>query len=159
MAVTGRTLEQARRRVGEELGVSDWIAVDQRTIDDHARTTGDADWLHNDPERAARESPFGGRTIAQGSLLLSTLVGCVDRIAPLADDIAYALNYGFERVRFVRPVPVGSRVRARMRLKDVRPRGEGRYLVTIEATLEQEGEERPRVVAEWLGMLVVAGSR
>ena len=156
MGATRNTIAEARNRTGEELGVSDWVTIDQARIDAHARNTVDQDWLHNDPERAAKESPFGGKTIAQGSLMLSMLVGFVDEIAPLADDIAYALNYGFDRVRFVRPVPVDSRIRARMVLANVRPKGDGRYLVTIEATLEAEGAEEPRLVAEWLGLLTQA---
>ncbi|GAF71945.1 unnamed protein product, partial [marine sediment metagenome] len=100
-------------------------------------------------------SPFG-KTIAQGSLLISMLVGFVNEIAPLADDIAYGLNYGFDRVRFIRPVPVDSRVRGRMVLKDVRLKGDNRYLVTIEGTIEQEGADQPRLVAEWLALVVWA---
>lgn len=151
------TIAEARQRVGQELGLSGWVAIDQARIDAHARATGDEDWLHNDPARASREGPFG-RTIAQGSLLLSMLVGFVNEIAPLADDVAYALNYGFDRVRFVRPVPVGARIRARMRLADVRPKGDGRFVVVIDARLEREGESEPPLVAEWLGLVVAAGS-
>ena len=155
MPEASSTLEAARQRIGEELGLSDWATIDQAKLDDHARITGDEDWLHNDPERAARESPFG-KTIAQGSLLISMLVGFVTQIAPLADDIAYGLNYGFDRVRFIRPVSVDSRIRGRMVLKDVRLKGDNRYLVTIEATIEQEGADQPRVAAEWLALVVWA---
>jgi acyl dehydratase len=155
MPEASMTLEAARQRIGEELGLSDWATIDQAKLDDHARITGDEDWLHNDPERATRESPFG-KTIAQGSLLISMLVGFVNQIAPLADDIAYGLNYGFDRVRFIRPVPVDSRVRGRMVLKDVRLKGDNRYLVTIETTIEQEGADQPRVAAEWLALVVWA---
>jgi len=142
----------ARRRIGEELGTNGWAAVDQGRIDAHARATGDDDFLHSDPERAAREGPFG-RTIAQGSLLLSMLVGFVNEIAPLAEHVAYALNYGFDRVRFVRPVLEGSRVRGRMALRDVRPRGDGRFVVVLDARLEVEGQAEPALVAEWLGLV------
>jgi len=155
MATESTAIDSARRRIGEELGLSDWVTIDQAKLDAHARTTGDEHWLHNDPARAARESPFG-KTVAQGSLLLSMLVGFINQIAPLADDIAYGLNYGFDRVRFIRPVLVDSRVRARMVLKDVRPKGDGRYLLTIEATIEEEGTDKPRLAAEWLAMVVQA---
>jgi acyl dehydratase len=155
--VAGRTLAEARRRLGSELGASDWVTIDQARIDAHAATTGDRDWLHNDPERAAREGPYGG-TIAQGSLVLSLLVGFVNEIAPFADDIAFALNYGFDRVRFVRPVPVGSRVRARMRLADLRPKGPGRWLAVIDARIEREGADEPALVAEWLGLVLEKGA-
>lgn len=142
----------ARLRIGEELGTSDWARVDQARIDAHARATGDDDFLHSDPVRAAREGPFG-RTIAQGSLLLSLLVGFVNEIAPLAEHVSYALNYGFDRVRFVRPVLEGSRVRGRMTLRDVRPRGDGRFVVVLDARLEVEGQTDPALVAEWLGLV------
>ena len=95
--------------IGRELGVSDWTQITQDMLDTHAATTGDADWIHNDPERAKREAPFGG-TIAQGFLLLSNLSRFQQGIAPLADNILYALNYGFDRVRFVQPVPVDARI-------------------------------------------------
>jgi acyl dehydratase len=156
VSLAENTIEEVKRRVGEELGCSEWQAIEQQRIDDHARNTGDADWLHNDVERAAKESPFDGKTIAQGSLLVSMLVGFVDEVAPVGDDVAFALNYGFDRLRFIRPVPVGSRVRARMALAGVEPRGEGRHLLRIDASLEQEGEEKPCVAAQWLGMLFAA---
>lgn len=148
-------IEAVRARIGEELGTSGWAVVDQARIDAHAGTTGDADWLHNDPERAAREGPFGA-TIAQGSLLLSLLVGFVDEIAPLSGALHYALNYGFDRVRFVRPVPVGARVRGRLRLADVRRKDAGRFVVVLDARLEREGAAEPVLVAEWLGLVVAS---
>lgn len=146
-------LETISARVGQELGVSGWKTIDQAMIDAHAATTGDRDWLHNEPERAARESPFDGKTIAQGSLLLSLLVSFQEEIAPLAEEVPYSLNYGYDRVRFIRPVLVDSRVRARMILKEVRPKGVDRAVVKTEVQLEVEGSETPHVVAEWLGMV------
>lgn len=152
----GRSLAEARRRLGSELGTSAWVTIDQARVEAHAEATGDRDWLHDDPERAAREGPFGG-AIAQGSLLLSLLVGCVNEIAPFADDVAFAPNHGFGRVRFVRPVPVGARVRARMRLADLRPKGPGRWLAVVDARVEREGAEEPALVAEWLGLALEKG--
>ena len=152
------TIGEIERRVGQELGLSDWQVIDQARIDAHARTTGDADWLHNDVARAAKDSPFDGKTIAQGSLLVSMLVGFVDEVAPVGGDVAFALNYGFDRLRFIRPVPVDSRVRARLALAGVELRGEGRTLLRIDARLEREGEEEPCLSAQWLGMLF-AGAR
>lgn len=152
MASQGTGFEEAYRRVGQELGTSRWLCVDQARIDAHAATTGDEDYLHNDPERAAREGPFG-RTIAQGSLLVSMLVGFVNEIAPLAEHIAYALNYGFDRLRFVRPVLEGANVRARMTLREIRPRSDGRFVVVIDARLEVEGQDDPALVADWLGLV------
>lgn len=148
----GTGFAEAYRRVGEELGVSEWLLLDQARIDAHAAATGDDDFLHSDPERAAREGPFG-RTIAQGSLLLSVLVGFVNQIAPLAEHVAYALNYGFDRVRFVRPVLEGARVRGRMTLREIRRRDDGRFVVVLDARLEVEGASEPALVAEWLGLV------
>ena len=148
----GARFAEGYRRLGEELGASDWLVVDQARIDAHAATTGDDDFLHSDPERAAREGPFG-RTIAQGSLLLSILVGFVNQIAPLAEHVAYALNYGFDRLRFVRPVPEGSRVRGRMILREIRARDDGRFVIVLDARLEVEGASEPAIVAAWLGLV------
>jgi acyl dehydratase len=141
-------------RTGETLGTSAWLTIDQAMIDTHAATTGDADWLHNDVERARRESPFGA-TIAQGSLLIGNLVRLQEQALSTADDptIAYALNYGFDRVRFVQPVLAGSRVRAHLVLQAVRRRDETSVVVELGVTLELEGSERPAMVATWLGLL------
>jgi acyl dehydratase len=95
---------------GAELGVSDWVTLGQATIDAHAEVTGDRHWIHNDPDRATREGPFGA-PIAQGSLLLGNLVRMQEQVIRTVDDIglAYALNYGFDRVRFIHPVRAGPR--------------------------------------------------
>lgn len=148
-----RTIAAARERIGESLGVSDWLPIDQAKLDAHARVTGDEAWLHNDPERCSRESPFG-KPIAQGSLLVSMLFSCINTMAPLGSDVAYGLNYGFDRVRFIRPVLVDSRVRVRMTIKDVRPKGRDRWVVTIGVTLEVEGSAEPHMSADWLVFVV-----
>lgn len=138
---------------GSELGTSRWVTIDQAAIDAHAATTGDADWLHNDPDRAA-EGPFGA-PIAQGSLLIGNLVRLQEDVVRATADAgaAYALNYGFDRIRFVTPVRAGERVRAHLTLLDRRERPDGATVVTLEVTLEIEGRERPALVAHWLGLL------
>jgi acyl dehydratase len=105
-------------------------------VDAHAATTGDAQWIHNDPERARREGPFGG-PVVQGFLLLSLLTshGAALRI-PEAGPVVMLVNYGFDRVRFVAPVPVGASVRVRGRLADVRPKGPDRAVVVIDVVME-----------------------
>lgn len=140
-------------RVGTELGVSEWLEVTQPLVDAYAEVTGDREWLHNDPERARRESPFG-TTIVQGSFLLANLVRFQEQVHSLATDpsLAYALNYGYDRVRFVRPVPVGSRVRARFWIRDARARDDG-VVVVLDVEVEVEGQDRPALVAEWLGFV------
>jgi acyl dehydratase len=147
--------EALRGRVGTELGVSDWVIIDQAMVDAHAATTGDEEWIHNDPDRARAEAPFGG-PIAQGSLLLSNLVRMQEQVLAVAADtpFGYALNYGFDRVRFVRPVLVGSRVRGRFEVAEVRMREDGRVVIVLGVDIEvDDGDERPAVHAQWLGLL------
>ena len=147
-------IEKLRSRVGDEIGVSEWKLIDQARIDAHAETTGDRDWLHNDPERARRESPFG-KTIAQGTLLVAMLSCFLEELDPFGADLSYGLNYGFDKIRFLRPTLVDTRVRARFRLKDVRQKREGRFVVTLESWIEQEGDAEPLLYAEWLAMAIV----
>jgi acyl dehydratase len=156
MSSSGRATLEALR--GSSLGISDWLTVDQDMIDAHARTTGDRDWLHNDVERARREGPFGS-TIAQGSLLIGNLVRLQEQVMSTVDDarFAYALNYGFNRIRFVRPVPAGGRVRLHLAVQDVQRREDGRWVLTLDVRLELDGAEQPALVAEWLGLLQEAG--
>lgn len=144
--------------VGTSLGTSDWVTIDQAMIDAHAETTGDRDWIHNDVDRATREGPFGA-PIAQGSLLIGNLVRLQEQVVRATADVglAYALNYGFDRIRFVSPVRAGERIRAHLRLGDLRPRDDGARVVTLEVTVEVEGQDRPAMVATWLGLLPAEG--
>jgi acyl dehydratase len=139
--------------VGEEIGVSSWILLDQARIDEFAHCTGDKQWIHLDAERAAREGPFGG-TIAHGFLTLSL-------IAPTSFEVLLAritpksvVNYGLERVRFVAPVRSGKRVRNHIKIASVENKGPGRYLVTTENTIEIEGETKPALTASALAMFM-----
>jgi acyl dehydratase len=141
------------KHIGEEIGASSWTLLDQARINEFAHCTGDHQWIHVDPERAARESPFGG-TIAHGFLTLSL-------IAPTGFEVMLArmapksvVNYGLEKVRFVAPVRSGKRVRNRIKIAAVEPRGGGRYLVTTENTIEIEGESRPALIASALAMFM-----
>jgi acyl dehydratase len=139
--------------VGEEIGVSSWILLDQARIDEFAHCTGDKQWIHLDAERAAREGPFGG-TIAHGFLTLSL-------IAPTSFEVLLAritpksvVNYGLERVRFVAPVRSGKRVRNHIKIASVENKGPARYLVTTENTIEIEGETKPALTASALAMFM-----
>ena len=141
------------RFVGQALGVSQWVRMDQQRIDQFAHCTGDHQWIHIDPERAAREGPFGG-TIAHGYLTLAT-VGPAQLdvwIAPAG--IGTALHYGLDRVRFLAPVPAVANVRTRVKLLAVEHKGSGRTLVTTENTVEIEGQDKPALVATALTMVV-----
>jgi len=136
--------------VGQEVGVSDWIAIDQARINTFADATGDHQWIHVDIERASRELP-GGRTIAHGFLTLSLIPMLAAKILRVSG-VSRGLNYGLNRVRFTGMVPVGSRVRGRQRLLSVEQRGDGTQLIS-EFTIEVEGQERPACVAESIGLI------
>jgi acyl dehydratase len=149
------TVEDVRKWFAEESRVSDWLTVHQELIDRFSEATLDPDWMHVDPERAKRESPFGG-TVAFGfwtmSLLSYFFRKTLGRQYP--EGALYGLNYGFDRVRLMAPVRVGKRIRSHTTLIDIEDRGEGRYVVKTENRIEIEGEEKPAMVAEWLFMLV-----
>ena len=139
--------------IGQEVGVSRWITVDQARIDAFARITEDEQFIHVDPERA-RATPFGG-TIAHGFLTLSLASAMsYDAVAPL-DGVVMGVNYGFDKLRFLAPVPAGSRVRGRFRLLSAEDKGGGRWLLKHELTVEIEGEDNPALFAEWLAMQMV----
>lgn len=139
--------------VGRELGVSDWVVVDQERIDAFAACTGDRQWIHVDVERAKRESPFGG-TIAHGYLTLSLLASLAMEIGIVPRDASAGLNYGLDKVRFMTPVKAGARVRNRVTLESAENKGGGRVLVKMMNTLEIEGEDKPALIAQTLAMLI-----
>lgn len=130
--------------VGQEIGISDWVLIDQARIDAFAHCTGDLQWIHVDPVRAA-SGPFGA-TIAHGFLTLS-LLPLLQARAFAIDDVRMGINYGLNRVRFPAPVPVGSRLRARIVLQRYQPLPAGAEL-TVEVTIEREGHPKPVCVAE-----------
>ena len=141
--------------IGQEVGVSRWFEVTQARIDAFADCTEDRQFIHVDPERA-RATPFGG-TIAHGFLTLSLASAMsYDAVAPL-EGVAMGVNYGFDKLRFLAPVPAGSRVRGRFRLLSAEDKGGGRWLLKHELTVEIEGGDKPALIAEWLGMQIVNG--
>ena len=151
--MTAATLEAIRQEVGRTY-LSDWLVIDQAMIDRFAEVTGDHQFIHVDPERAAA-TPFGG-TVAHGFLLLSILPrlnASMDR--PQAPGVRMSVNYGFERVRFTAPVRSGSRVRARSTLVSVEEKRPGQLQSLAEVTLELEGSDRPALTAAWLGQVFV----
>jgi acyl dehydratase len=138
------SIDDLRTRVGTIIGVGDWVEITQARIDAFADATGDHQWIHVDPERAAT-GPFGS-TIAHGFLVLSL----IPMMAPqLEVPAAMAVNYGLDRVRFITPVPVGSRIRAHTVLKDL-AEVDGGVQTTVEVTVELEGSRRPACVATCL---------
>jgi acyl dehydratase len=153
MALEGYTLAAITDFVGKELGVSDWITIDQRRIDDFAACTGDHQWIHVDVERARTESPFG-TTIAHGYLTLSLLPVMQYQVGARPDGVAASLNYGTDKVRFITPVKSGARVRDRVTLVAAEDKGGGRILTTTRHIVEIEGEEKPALVADTLALLL-----
>ena len=153
MAIPQYAMATAPQFVGRELGVSDWVAVDQERIDAFAACTGDRQWIHVDVERASRESPFGG-PIAHGYLTLSLVAAMVMELGVIPPDAATGLNYGLDKVRFIAPVKTGARVRTRASLAAAEPQSGGRMLLKLDCTLEIEGEAKPALVAQTLCMLI-----
>jgi len=154
MAKGTLTADQIKARIGTVLGQSSWITVDQKMIDGFAEVTNDHQWIHVDPERAKKETPFGG-TIAHGYLSLSLLAGMGYEALPAIADRAMGINYGLDKVRFLNPVRSGSRVRGTFKLADVTQRSPKELLFKYEVTVEIEGQERPALIAESLGMAVL----
>lgn len=150
--VVSHPLELREYLTTGDVGVGDWFEVSQERIDLFAEATEDRQWIHTDPERAARESPFGG-TIAHGFLTLSLLTKLVFDAVQI-EKVRMGVNSGFNRVRFVAPVPAGSRVRARVRLaafEEMSDYVQITWAVTIER--EEEGRTRRSLTAEWNGRL------
>jgi acyl dehydratase len=139
--------------IGREIGVSRWFEIDQARIDAFADITEDRQFIHVDPERA-KQTPLGG-TIAHGFLTLSLASAMSYDCVPPLEGVAMGLNYGFDKLRFLAPVPAGSKVRGRFRLLSADDKGGGRWLLKHELTVEIEGADKPALVAEWLGMQVV----
>ncbi len=149
-----RSIEDAKELEGEEVGLSDWVVIDQHRIDQFAEATGDYQWIHVDTERAAKEMP-DGKTISHGYLTLALIPALtVDFIEVIG--LERAINFGLNKVRFYAPVPVGARLRARAKVLQARRRA-GALLLTSEIRLEIEGAKKPACVAETLGMYFFEG--
>jgi acyl dehydratase len=153
MSINEYSIATIDQFVGRELGVSDWVVVDQERIDVFAACTGDRQWIHTDVERAERESPFGG-TIAHGYLTLSLLAALTIEIGLIPADASAGLNYGLDKVRFMTPVKAGARVRNRATLVSVEKKSGGRLIVKTMNELQIDGEDKPALIAETLAMLV-----
>src|SRR5688572_1708995 len=144
---TTTTMAEIPGLLGSELGSSDWYEVTQKNVNLFAEATGDHQWIHVDVERAKAESPFGG-PIAHGYLTLSLLAPLVEQVFAVSD-AAMGVNYGLNKVRFPAPVPVGSKVRARVTLKDVEQVAGGLQTI-LAVTIEREGGDKPVCIAEWV---------
>lgn len=148
-------LHELLEMAGREGEPSSWLKIDQDQIDLFADATRDRQFIHVDPEKAARTQL--GTTIAHGYLTLSLLPHLGEENGVIPEGLLMAFNYGLDKLRFVQPVPVGSEVRLRSKILKVTEKEPGRILVSAEATVEIKGEEKPALVAETLTMYVVAG--
>ena len=145
------SLDEIRARTGEQVGVSSWLTIGQDRIDAFADSTEDRQFIHVDPDAAAR-TPFGG-TIAHGFLTLSLLSRMAAEAILLPDSTRVVINYGLDRVRFLAPVGSGSRVRGRFILDCVEEKNSGQILLRHLVTVEIEGEDKPALSAIWLTLL------
>lgn len=147
-------VEQLQAKVGQELGTSRWFPVDQSRIDAFADLTEDPQWIHVDPERAAKETPFGG-TIAHGFLSLSLLSAMAMDVVPSIEGTVMGINYGFDKVRFLNPVRSGSQVRGHFKLAGMEPRGDNQLLIRYAISVEIDGVEKPAIACEWLSLIIL----
>lgn len=145
---------QLQNFIGKEVGVTDWIEIDQQRINQFADATGDHQYIHIDPVRAA-QTPFGS-TIAHGFLTLSMMSMLSAKNGGVKlDNAVMGINYGLDKVRFINPVKVGQKIRARFQLVSAEEKKPKHYLMKHNVTVEIDGEEKPALIAEWLGMTVV----
>jgi acyl dehydratase len=147
------SLDEIRSKVGQEIGVSDWVDVTQDRISQFADATEDHQFIHIDPVAAAK-TPFGG-TIAHGFLSLSLLSRMAADAMLVPEGVKMAVNYGLDRVRFIAPVRSGKRVRGRFVLDSVDEKAPGQILMRHTVTVEIEGEDKPALTAQWLGLIFV----
>lgn len=149
------TLEAYQAMVGKEIGVSSWHLIDQPRIDTYAGVTEDHQFIHVDPERAKTETAFG-TTIAHGFLTMSMMSVMSYEVMPAIAGTTMGVNYGFDKLRFVSPVRSGRRVRGRFVLAEAKLRKAGELQSRTSVTVEIEGEDKPALVAEWLGLIYFA---
>ena len=142
------SIDDATGLVGSELGVSDWLEIDQKRVNDFADVTGDHQWIHIDVERATKESPYGA-PIAHGFLTLS-LIPALSKDNFRVQNATLAINYGLNKVRFLSAIPVGSRIRVRSELADAVAKDESTVDLTVRHTIEIDGVEKPAAVAEMI---------
>ncbi|SMC43004.1 MaoC family dehydratase [Rhizobium sp. RU36D] len=146
------SLAEVQGLVGQRVGLSDWITVDQTMIDAFAGATNDHQFIHTDPVRAAAETPFGG-TIAHGFLTLSLLSAMNYNCLPIIREQTMGINYGFDKLRFLSPVRCGKRVRGHFSLSEARFRGAGMMMTSYDVEVEIEEEKKPALTATWITII------
>lgn len=143
------TVDQLAAQVGQEVGTSRWFPVTQAMIDAHAKTTEDHQFIHTDPTRARAETPFGG-TIAHGFLTLSLLSAMAYDALPDLAGARMGVNYGFNRLRFLAPVPAGAELRGRFQLAALDRETAGQVTLTLNVVVDIRGQDKPALIAEWI---------
>ena len=151
------SLAEIRARIGDEVGASSWLTIDQRRIDAFAEATEDRQFIHVDPVAAAK-TRFGG-TVAHGFLSLSLLSRMAAEAILLPPDLRMVINYGFDRVRFMAPVRSGSRVRGRFTLDSMDQKAPGQVLMRHTVTVDIEDQEKPAMTAQWLALIFSSGDQ
>ena len=149
------SLEAYQRMVGQEVGVSSWHLVDQNRINVYAGVIEDHQFIHVDPERARRETSFG-TTVAHGFLTMSLISIMSYEVMPVIEGTTMGVNYGFDKLRFISPVRSGSRVRGRFTLTEAKLRRPKELQSRTNVSVEIEGEEKPALVADWIGLIYFA---
>ena len=149
------TLEAYQALVGKEVGVSSWHSLDQSRIDSFADVIEDHQFIHVDPERAKKETAFGG-TVAHGFLTMSLMSIMSYEVMPVIEGTTMGVNYGFDKLRFISPVRAGRRVRGRFTLAEARLRKDKELQSRTHVTVEIEGEDKPALVADWIGLIYFA---
>lgn len=147
-------VDQLKDYVGKHIGYSDWFLIDQERIDHFAETTIDHQWIHVDVDKAT-QGPFKA-PIAHGFLTLSLLTYLTETCGVLPEGAVMGINYGFDKVRFLKPVQVGKKIRTGVKPINITERNPGQWLIKSEVTVEIEGEDTPALVAEWLGLVVTS---
>ncbi len=149
------SVDQLENYIGQEVGITEWLEIDQERINKFADATGDHQYIHVDPERAA-QTPFG-TTIAHGFLTLSLMSMFRSMNGGIKlENAVMGINYGLDKVRFINPVKVGNKIRARFELISAEEKKPNHYLMKHNVTIDIDGEDKPALIAEWLGMTVVA---
>ena len=149
------SLEVYQAMIGHEIGVSSWHLVDQKRIDVYADVIEDHQFIHIDPERAKRETPFGS-TVAHGFLTMSLMSIMSYEVMPVIEGTTMGVNYGFDKLRFISPVRAGSRVRGRFKLAEANLRKPKELMSRTNVSVEIEGEQKPALVADWIGLIYFA---
>ena len=152
MVLDNISVRELKEHIGEEIHLSDWFEITQQRVDDFGEAIEDRQWIHCDVERS-KTGPFGG-TIVHGPLMLSLMGYLSGGVDTIPEGIKFFMAYGYDKVRFLSPVPVGSRVRNRGVLTDVVEKSDGNYVMKVTNTLEVEGAQKPAMVAEVLGLIV-----